>query len=199
MPFPSRFPPLSERNGDIPLLVDHFLKKYNQRLGKNCRFSSECLDLLERYPFPGNVRELENEIVRAMTLAAEGEELRPSIFPIPVREKGSGVFPGQGGFHSGSDRPSGEGHDCAGPEGLPGEPQQDRPETGPEPPGIIKQDQTVRSGLNAGARFSCVSPLRGDHPGRRAEPPDGRPKQGPAVHRGGDHPGSAAWSVPALF
>ena len=70
------------------MLVDHFLKKYSQRLGKTCRISSECLELLEHYPFPGNVRELENEVVRALTLATEGEELRPRLFSDNVREKG---------------------------------------------------------------------------------------------------------------
>jgi DNA-binding NtrC family response regulator len=90
--FPIRLPSLSERTGDIPVLVDHFLKKYNQRLGKDCRLGSDSLDLLEKYPFPGNVRELENEIVRALTLATGGEELRPSHFSDSVREKG-GVVP----------------------------------------------------------------------------------------------------------
>jgi DNA-binding NtrC family response regulator len=91
--FPIPLPPLSERTGDIPVLVDHFLKKYSQRLGKTCRISSECLDLLEHYPFPGNVRELENEVVRALTLATEGEELRPRLFSDCVREKGRGYSP----------------------------------------------------------------------------------------------------------
>lgn len=85
--FPIPIPPLSERTGDIPVLIDHFLKKYNQRLGKNCRLSSDCLDLLEKYPFPGNVRELENEVVRALTLATEEEELRPRHFSDGIREK----------------------------------------------------------------------------------------------------------------
>jgi len=91
--FPIPLPALSERAGDIPVLVDHFLKKYSQRLGKDCRISPECLELLERYPFPGNVRELENEVVRAMTLATDGEELRPKHFSDPVRERGAGYSP----------------------------------------------------------------------------------------------------------
>jgi DNA-binding NtrC family response regulator len=91
--FPIPLPALAERTGDIPVLVDHFLKKYSQRLGKECRISAECLDLLERYSFPGNVRELENEVVRAMTLATAGEELRPKHFSDPVREKGAGYAP----------------------------------------------------------------------------------------------------------
>ncbi|MCU0578147.1 MAG: sigma-54 dependent transcriptional regulator, partial [Desulfobacterota bacterium] len=58
--FPIPVPPLRERSGDIPLLVDHFVKKYNPRLEKQCHCHADCLTLLERYPFPGNVRELEN-------------------------------------------------------------------------------------------------------------------------------------------
>jgi DNA-binding NtrC family response regulator len=83
--FPIPLPPLRERTGDIPLLVDHFLKKHAPRMGKCCTISPECLDLLDRYPFPGNVRELENEIVRAMTLAADQGTITPELFSDAVR------------------------------------------------------------------------------------------------------------------
>jgi len=60
---PVFLPPLRERNDDIPLLVEHFLKKFNQKTGKRITsVSPEAIDLLLDYPWPGNVRELENAI-----------------------------------------------------------------------------------------------------------------------------------------
>ncbi len=62
-------PPLRERKDDIPLLVNHFLKKYAQRDSKNVHgISQEALRLLQSYNWPGNVRELENIIERAVLL-----------------------------------------------------------------------------------------------------------------------------------
>jgi len=62
-------PPLRDRREDIPLLVEHFLKKHREALKKNVyRASAEVLHLLVDYPWPGNVRELENAIVRALVL-----------------------------------------------------------------------------------------------------------------------------------
>jgi len=63
-------PPLRDRKGDIPLLADHFLKKYSQETARKVdRLSSETLDQLKCYHWPGNVRELENAIERAVVLA----------------------------------------------------------------------------------------------------------------------------------
>lgn len=63
-------PPLRERREDIPALVEHFIAKYNQENGRKVQsVSQEALDLLMRYPFPGNVRELENAIERAVVMA----------------------------------------------------------------------------------------------------------------------------------
>ncbi len=63
-------PPLRERRGDIPLLVDHFLKKYSRETAKQVdRVTSDALGLLQRYGWPGNVRELENVIERAVVLS----------------------------------------------------------------------------------------------------------------------------------
>ncbi len=59
-------PPLRERNDDIPLLVEHFINKFNCKFDKNIRkVSDETMDLLIDYPWPGNVRELENAIEHA--------------------------------------------------------------------------------------------------------------------------------------
>jgi len=83
--FPIPLPPLRERVGDIPLLAEHFLKKYCQRLEKQCQFSPESLTLLDKYFFPGNIRELENEIVRALTLAPDQGTITPDLFSDSIR------------------------------------------------------------------------------------------------------------------
>ncbi len=63
-------PPLRERREDIPLLMDHFIRKYNQRFGKRLtHVSPKALEVLREAPWPGNVRELENMIERAVALS----------------------------------------------------------------------------------------------------------------------------------
>jgi two-component system NtrC family response regulator len=67
-----QLPPLRQRKEDIPLLVDHFIKRYSSELGKSVtEISKEALDQLIKYSFPGNIRELENVIQRAVVLARE--------------------------------------------------------------------------------------------------------------------------------
>jgi two-component system nitrogen regulation response regulator GlnG len=73
-------PPLRERLGDIPLLADHFLAKYEAELGERT-LSREALASLMGYSWPGNVRELENVIQRAMVMATGGVIL-PEHLPI---------------------------------------------------------------------------------------------------------------------
>jgi two-component system response regulator PilR (NtrC family) len=66
---PIHLPPLRERAEDIPLLADHFLSKYRDQMGKDIHgLSQESMDLLEAYEWPGNIRELENVIERAVAL-----------------------------------------------------------------------------------------------------------------------------------
>ncbi|OQX18890.1 MAG: Fis family transcriptional regulator [Desulfobulbaceae bacterium A2] len=66
---PIRVPPLRERKGDVPLLVDFFLKKYSSRFQKDIReISKYALEVLMAYDFPGNVRELENIVERGVAL-----------------------------------------------------------------------------------------------------------------------------------
>lgn len=65
-----RIPPLRERKDDIPLLVEHFLCRFGARLQRaNMQVSREALRVLMDYPWPGNIRELENTIERAMVLS----------------------------------------------------------------------------------------------------------------------------------
>lgn len=69
---PIELPPLRERKGDIPLLINHFLKKFTAEMGKNIRaLAADARDYLEGYAYPGNVRELENIIERAVVLAED--------------------------------------------------------------------------------------------------------------------------------
>ena len=73
--FPITNIPLRERKEDIPLLVQHFITKYNNKFGKSfTKISREALQLLMSYDFPGNIRELENLIERAIILE-NGKEL----------------------------------------------------------------------------------------------------------------------------
>jgi DNA-binding NtrC family response regulator len=68
---PIEIPPLRERREDIPLLVDHFVQKHRQRIGKRIeRVEPDALAALSGYGWPGNVRELENTIERAVVLSA---------------------------------------------------------------------------------------------------------------------------------
>lgn len=76
-----RMPPLRRRRDDIPLLVDHFLAKYSQQFHKCIsRLVPEVMQSFMRYDFPGNVRELENLIERAVALE-KGEVLTLEAFP----------------------------------------------------------------------------------------------------------------------
>ena len=79
-------PPLRERKEDIPLLVEHFLKKYNRENNKKVNsLSKEARDLLLRYEYPGNVRELENIIERAVVLC-RGDTLTTQDLPLNLRD-----------------------------------------------------------------------------------------------------------------
>ena len=76
-------PPLRERLEDIPILASHFLKKYNERLGKGIQsISAEAIDILKKYDYPGNVRELENIIERTVALEGGASILPESLPPI---------------------------------------------------------------------------------------------------------------------
>jgi two-component system response regulator PilR (NtrC family) len=83
-------PPLRERPEDVPLLVHHFVEKYADELGKplsGC--TEEALDALMDHDFPGNVRELENVIERAVALTRESEIRRDALPPSVLRRKES--------------------------------------------------------------------------------------------------------------
>ena len=67
--FPIEIPPLRERGEDIPLLVEYFIDRYARKAGKNIgRINKKTLELLQSYPWPGNIRELQNVIERSVIL-----------------------------------------------------------------------------------------------------------------------------------
>ena len=73
--FPIHIPPLRERIEDIPVLVEYFVARFARKAGKNIRsIEKEALELLESYPWPGNIRELENVIERSV-IVCETETL----------------------------------------------------------------------------------------------------------------------------
>jgi DNA-binding NtrC family response regulator len=79
-------PPLRTRPDDLPLLIRHFLQKYARAFGKTVSgVSAQVLDILSHYPFPGNVRELENIIERAVALCDE-PEITPRDLPSDLQQ-----------------------------------------------------------------------------------------------------------------
>ncbi len=82
---PIHLPPLRERKEDIPLLAEHFLEKYNRLNSRQIRkISPEAMGLLVNYHWPGNIRELENTIERAVIIA-RGETILPEYLPLSVQ------------------------------------------------------------------------------------------------------------------
>ncbi|WP_440873872.1 transcriptional regulator TyrR [Thalassotalea sp. PLHSN55] len=83
-------PSLRERRTDIIPLAEYFIAKFGQRIGKyNISLSDDCRDFIEHYPWPGNVRQLENVLIRAISLM-EGNEVLTSHLQLPAytREHG---------------------------------------------------------------------------------------------------------------
>jgi len=104
---PVRVPPLRERREDIPLLVNHFLKKYAPAAGKNIsRVTSQSLALLSAYDWPGNVRQLENTIERAVALET-GEELHAELPAERPKARAAAASAGGGVVTPGSVLPDG--------------------------------------------------------------------------------------------
>jgi len=93
-------PPLSERRDDIPLLIDHFLRVYAEKNDREVpQLGAGVLERLVRYPWPGNVRQLEHAIERAVILCRDGEitDLRlPDEASEPQEDGGHPVLPPEG-------------------------------------------------------------------------------------------------------
>lgn len=86
--FSLKLPPLRERNEDIPMLVDHFINKYREKLDINIiGIDRDALELTINYYWPGNVRELENAIERAIVMS-EGEKITVNDLPAELKAGG---------------------------------------------------------------------------------------------------------------
>jgi DNA-binding NtrC family response regulator len=88
-------PPLRDRREEIPHLSTFFLREASERLGKpDVRLSAETLDLFDAFGWPGNVRQLRNEIHRAVAMAAPGGTVTPELLsPIFTGEGPGGPVP----------------------------------------------------------------------------------------------------------
>ncbi len=84
-------PPLRERKDDIPLLAAHFLNRYSLQAGKEIKgLTSEAMEQIMKYAFPGNVRELQNIIERAVTFC-HGDHIGPEHLPTRIRQHADGM------------------------------------------------------------------------------------------------------------
>ncbi|RAJ93577.1 sigma-54-dependent transcriptional regulator [Aliidiomarina maris] len=103
--FSLKVPPLRERGEDCELLAQHFIAHLSQAKGSTPVLSREALNLLYSYPFPGNVRELQNAMERAVTFC-QGKEIKPEHLPERIQQASQLEQAQSGGADSG--RPSQE-------------------------------------------------------------------------------------------
>ena len=90
-----QLPPLKERREDIPAFAEFFLDKYGSELGKSAqKFDKECMDALVSYDYPGNIRELENIVERAVVLA-DDDIIHISDLPDEIQYRKKDIFDSQ--------------------------------------------------------------------------------------------------------
>lgn len=92
---PINIPPLRQRRDDLQLLTDHFLRKHSSNIARAIKLSPEAKRLIMEYSWPGNVRQLESAIERALLLA-EGDEVTVEDLPVEIRS--AAQTEGAGGF-----------------------------------------------------------------------------------------------------
>jgi len=107
--FPIRLPPLRARAGDVPILARFFLNNANDEFDRQLVFGPGALEILDGYPWPGNIRQLENLVKRAVLMSTESQITRDLIKQILIDEDGINTphqesIPGQtrpfaGAFH----------------------------------------------------------------------------------------------------
>ena len=91
---PVEIPPLRSRREDIPVLIEHFVRKHQQRTGKRIdRLEDGVIEKLQDYDWPGNVRELENTIERAVVLSTSGVIAAAAISVLGPLTRQSGNLP----------------------------------------------------------------------------------------------------------
>ena len=84
---PIKISPLRERKDDIPLLIEYSIDKFSSQMGKNrFRISNEALDLMMKYDWPGNIRELQNIVERCVILAS-GQEITEDLLPNEIKSQ----------------------------------------------------------------------------------------------------------------
>jgi formate hydrogenlyase transcriptional activator len=105
--FPIRVPPLRERTEDIPLLVRHFVQQFSRRMNKHIdSIASETMRALVRYEWPGNIRELQNVIERAVILSpgpalkVSLADLKSRVEPVAAKAPGAPAQAGNGNMRS---------------------------------------------------------------------------------------------------
>ncbi len=99
--FPILLPPLRNRKEDIPLLVSHFIRLFNQKTGKTLQsLSQAAMQMFLDYDWPGNVRELENAIEHAFVLCNQ-DPIEPLHLPVEIRRVEGGVAFAQGSGREG--------------------------------------------------------------------------------------------------
>jgi formate hydrogenlyase transcriptional activator len=87
--FPISIPPLRERRGDIPALVQHFVQQAARRMNKAINaIPCDTMEALTQYPWPGNIRELENVIERAVILSPA------TVLRVPLQDLRTRIAPG---------------------------------------------------------------------------------------------------------
>ncbi len=86
--FPIRLPPLRARQGDVNILAHHFLHMANQEYERDIGFGAGAIEVLDGYPWPGNIRQLENLIKRSVLMCTEKQISRDLIKKILVDEEG---------------------------------------------------------------------------------------------------------------
>ena len=86
--FPIRLPPLRTRQGDVPILARYFLTSANQEYGRNLTFGPGAIEILDGYPWPGNIRQLENLVKRAVLMSTESQISRELVKKILTDEEG---------------------------------------------------------------------------------------------------------------
>jgi transcriptional regulator with PAS, ATPase and Fis domain len=82
---PIKLPPLRERRGDVRVLAQHFLNRFNLQLNRQIKgFTTKTLETMERYPWPGNIRELENLIERLVVLGRDADSISYEDLPLEI-------------------------------------------------------------------------------------------------------------------